>query len=326
MFGYVSIADLSVAVRANLHRIPADVDLVVGIPRSGMIPAYMIGLLTNRAVIDIDGFIANRAPTNGTTRRIGREVKDSFAARHALLVDDSIASGESMKRAAELVRAAGFAERITTCAAIALPSRVAHVDIHFAELPMPRIFEWNAFHHAYVEDACFDLDGVLCVDPTRDENDDGPRYRQFLSNALPRMVPTRRIGHIVSARLEKYRGLTERWLQANGIHYGHLHLIDLPSQAERIRLGAHHTHKAKVYRDTGAVLFYESDPAQARQIATLSGKPVLCTEDMSLHLPGGVQLGTALKHVRWNLRRPVGRVKGWLRHRLDAGALSWSRR
>ncbi|MET0661209.1 MAG: phosphoribosyltransferase family protein [Steroidobacteraceae bacterium] len=326
MFGYVSIADLSVAVRANLHRIPADVDLIVGIPRSGMIPAYMIGLLTNRAVIDVDGFIANRVPTHGTTRRVGLPIDASFAARHVLLVDDSIASGESMQRTVERVRAAGFGGRLTTCAAIALPSRVAHVDIHFAELPMPRIFEWNAFHHAYVEDACFDLDGVLCVDPTRDENDDGPRYRKFLSSALPRMVPTRRIGHIVSARLEKYRDQTQRWLQDNGIQYGQLHLIDLPSQAERIRQGAHHTHKAKVYRDTGAVLFYESDSAQARQIATLSGKPVLCTDDMSLHLPGGSHLGATLKQARWNLRRPVGRVKGWLRHRLDAGALSWSRR
>ena len=33
MFGYVSFAQLSNAIRAQLYEIPADVDLIVGIPR-----------------------------------------------------------------------------------------------------------------------------------------------------------------------------------------------------------------------------------------------------------------------------------------------------
>jgi uncharacterized HAD superfamily protein/hypoxanthine phosphoribosyltransferase len=313
-------------VRANLHKIPHDIDLVVGIPRSGMIPAYMIGLYTNRAVVDLTGFLDNRTPGKGHTRTIGVDVAAPQAARHILLVDDSIASGQSLQRVLATIASTGFAGRVTTCAAITLPSNACSVDVSFREVPHPRIFEWNAFHHSFVEKSCFDLDGILCVDPCNEENDDGPRYLQFLGGATPLIRPTRRIGHIVSARLEKYREPTEQWLKAHGIEYGKLHLIDLPSGAERRRLGAHCTHKASVYRDTGAVLFYESEAGQARQIAKLSGKPVLCTYDMTLQMPSGVQLGAPLKHARWRLQRPLGRLKGWLRQQLNGAPAAVSRR
>jgi uncharacterized HAD superfamily protein len=190
--------------------------------------------------------------------------------------------------------------------------------VFFREVPYPRIFEWNAFHHPDISNSCFDLDGILCLDPTDDENDDGPCYEKFLASARTLFRPTQRIGHIVSARLERYRAQTEGWLAQAGIQYGQLHLIDLPTAAERIRLGAHSVHKAKVYTETGAVLFYESDLKQAQEIAQISGKPVLCTANMSMQLPGGMSLATTIRNARWWLRGPLGRAKGWLRHQFRA--------
>lgn len=316
MYGYVSIADLSCDIRAHLHRVPPDVDLIVGIPRSGMIPAYMIGLYLNRLVIDLDNFLANGPAGHGQTRPVGAHVSSPFTARHILLVDDSLATGLSMRKCLERIRAANFRGRISTCAAIVAPSRHWDVDLSFREVPYPRIFEWNAFHHPDVANSCFDLDGILCLDPTDEENDDGVCYEKFLASAKTLFRPTQRIGHIVSARLEKYRGQTESWLAQAGIRYGQLHLIDLPSAAERIRLGAHSTHKAKVYVETGAQLFYESDLRQAQEIARISGKPVLCTADMSMQLPGGLHLAASIRNTRWKLRGRLGRIKGWLRHQL----------
>jgi uncharacterized HAD superfamily protein len=113
--------------------------------------------------------------------------------------------------------------------------------------------------------------------------------------------------------LEKYRGQTEQWLIDHNISYGQLHLIDLPSAAERQRLGTHASHKAKIYKDTNAILFYESDLKQAREIAQLSGKPVLCIADMALYLPGGLKVDSHIKTAKWHLERPLGRLKGWLR-------------
>lgn len=309
MFGYSSIAQLSDDIRRQLHRVPRDIDLVVGIPRSGMIPAYMIGLFTNRLVIDLDGFLENRPLAHGQTRRVVAPLDRAQSAKHILLVDDSLASGESMRQCVARIRDSNFTGKMTTCAAIVAPESGPQVDLFFREMPYPRLFEWNALHHAHVKAACFDLDGVLCVDPSDADNDDGARYENFLRTALPLFTPTQRIGHIVSARLEKYREATERWLTEHGVDYGQLHLIDLPSHAERRRRGVHCTHKAKVYVETGASLFYESDPEQSRQIARLSGKPVLCIQSMQLYLPDSFSPKVALKTIRWRLKTPLGRLR-----------------
>jgi uncharacterized HAD superfamily protein/adenine/guanine phosphoribosyltransferase-like PRPP-binding protein len=316
MFGYVSFAQLSSAIRARLYEIPADVDLIVGIPRSGMVPAYQIGLMLNRLVCDIDNFIADGAVSHGDTRKLGVTLTSLRQARHILLVDDSIATGSSMQKALARIRDCGYGGRISTCAAIVQPSQKTSVDVSFITMPQPRMFEWNAFHHACVENACFDLDGVLCVDPTAHDNDDGARYEKFIANAKPLFRPSVRIGHIVSARLEKYRALTENWLAAHNISYGQLHLVDLPSKAERIRLGAHCAHKIRVYRETNASMFYESDPGQAREIATGSGKPVLCIADMSMVMPGASNLTATARTTLWKLRAPLGIAKGWVKQQL----------
>lgn len=316
MYGYVSIADLSSDIRAHLHEIPADIDLIVGVPRSGMIPAYMIGLFLNRLVVDLDNFLENGRAGHGRTRRPAAQMASVFDARHILLVDDSLATGLSMQRCLERIQQARFGGRITTCAAIVMPSRHHDVDLWFREVAHPRVFEWNAFHHPDIQNACFDLDGILCLDPTDEENDDGPCYQTFMTSARALFRPTQRIGHIVSARLEKYRSQTEAWLAQAGIQYGNLHLLDLPSAADRIRLGAHSVHKARVYVETGASLFYESDLKQAHEIASISGKPVLCTANMSMVMPTGLHLAATFKTVKWWLRGPLGRAKGWLRHQL----------
>jgi uncharacterized HAD superfamily protein/adenine/guanine phosphoribosyltransferase-like PRPP-binding protein len=316
MYGYVSFSQLATAIRTQLHAIPGDVDLIVGIPRSGMVPAYQIGLFLNRLVCDIEGFLGNGAISHGHTRKLGIELTALRQAQHILLVDDSIATGGSMQKALARIQESGYAGKISTCAAIVAPSHKSSVNVSFITLPQPRLFEWNAFHHACVENACFDMDGVLCVDPTSHDNDDGPRYEKFLANALPLFRPTLRIGHIVTARLEKYRNLTEDWLGANGITYGQLHLVDLPSKAERIRLGAHCSHKIRVYRETGASMFYESELGQAHEIAQGSGKPVLCVGDMTMVMPGASHLAATAKSAMWHLRYPLGRAKGWLKQQL----------
>lgn len=302
-FHFVSLPSLLETIRANVSRIPRDIDLIVGIPRSGMIPAYAIGLYLNLPVIDLAGFLQRRTPSHGRTRTPSRTMADPFEAGRILLVDDSCMSGGTLDHARSALQASGYPGGIVSLAAILEPAGHAKVDLWFAEVPSPRVFEWNVFHHAFIEDACVDFDGVLCVDPSDGENDDGPNYARFIANARPLHVPTRRIGHIVSARLEKYRKPSEEWLSRHGIGYGDLHLLDLPSREERLRLGAHHRHKAEVYVRSGASLFIESDPTQAAAIAQITGRPVLCAGDMKLYSGGGVYPRNVMTHVRRNRDR-----------------------
>jgi len=311
MFGFVSFGDLGNLLANGIDKVPVGIETVVGIPRSGMIPAYMIGLFRNVSVFDLPSFLSNAKPDSGL-RELGSMRKNAMEAKWILLIDDSISSGRAMREALGKIKASGYTGKITTCAVVAEPSRLKEVDVYFCEMPNPRVFEWNAFHHEILAEACFDLDGVLCVDPTSEENDDGPRYRQFLQNARPRFRTTRTIGDIVSARLEKYRGLTEKWLADNSISYKRLHLIDLPSANDRIKMKAHSPHKARVYKESGARIFFESESSQAADIARLTAKPVLCTDEMRMYLPG-VALSSATKLVKWRLAKPIGKVRASLR-------------
>lgn len=153
-------------------------------------------------------------------------------------------------------------------------------------------------HHIVLEESCIDIDGVLCLDPTDEQNNDSDAYRRFLSEALPLHRSSRRIGWLVTSRLEKYRDLTETWLKAQGIEYGRLIMLDLPSKAERQRLGTDGSFKGEFYRNSSASLFIESEHRQALTIARLSGKPVLCLETHQICLPDSLSPAAMRQQMR----------------------------
>ena len=88
-----SFEDLAEAVRANLHRVPHDIDVVVGVPRSGMFPASMLALHRNTALTDLDGFIQGRILQHGIRREKPGIRASAELWRNALVVDDSVDSG-----------------------------------------------------------------------------------------------------------------------------------------------------------------------------------------------------------------------------------------
>jgi uncharacterized HAD superfamily protein len=274
---YKSIADMANLVVSSSRFLPPETDLIVGIPRSGMLAASMIALNMNRKLIDLNSFCNNAPLANGQTRAAhGAGLVTAWDAKHAVIVDDSAASGGSLDAARQQVKACGYAGQASFGVVYAGENSPAQLDFSFETTGFPRIFQWNLFHRREAELYCVDIDGVLCLDPTAEENDDGPRYEAFLQSALPLAPCTHRIGHLVTSRLEKYRPLTERWLHERGIQYGQLHMLDLPTAEERRRLGAHGSFKASVYRaQRDAILFIESEAHQSIEIARRSGKPVL---------------------------------------------------
>lgn len=48
---YKSYGDLIFDIKRNIVKIPSDIDLIVGVPRSGMVPAYMIGLALSKQYV-----------------------------------------------------------------------------------------------------------------------------------------------------------------------------------------------------------------------------------------------------------------------------------
>ncbi len=275
---YRSIADMNRIILRRLHILPRDFDLIVGVPRSGMLPANLLALYLNKPYTDIHSFL------NGRIYSAGERGKnfDLKNVRKILVVDDSVASGSALKEVKDLLAPVSETYTLQFCAVFIAPGREKGVDYFFETVPLPRCFQWNVFNHSLLSKACFDIDGVLCPDPTPEQNDDGEKYRAFLLNTPPLFIPGSKVGAIVTSRLEKYRPETERWLKQHRIQYDQLVMLDLPDMAARQKANSHSEHKARVYQSGAWSLFVESDDQQARAINQLTGKPVLCTADFEM--------------------------------------------
>ncbi|MEI6059092.1 MAG: phosphoribosyltransferase family protein [Bacteroidota bacterium] len=275
---YRNISDLNQIILRRLSIIPRDFDLIVGIPRSGMLPANLLALYLNKPYTDIHSFLNGHIYKSGARSQFF----DLKEFKKILVVDDSIASGSAMLECKESLKHLDSQFSISYCAVYVIPGKEKMVDYYFEVVPLPRYFQWNIFNHSTLEKACFDIDGVLCIDPAPEQNDDGEKYTDFVLNAPPLFIPGSKIGTIVTSRLEKYRKQTETWLAANNVKYNHLVMLDLPDMEARQKANSHAEHKAKTYMSKPYVLFIESSKEQAMEINRISKKPVLCTENFEM--------------------------------------------
>lgn len=273
-YNYKNYNDLKLDILANIQRINFPIDLIVGIPRSGIIPAYMLGAFLHKPVKTLDEFIHNIQTTKSDRMK---NINSDF--KNVLILDDSVNLGASLRRVKEKTKSLENKYCIKYAAIYATEESKALVDFHFMICPQPRIFEWNYLKSGHCRNWAFDIDGVLCADPTDDENDDGANYKQFILNAKPLYLPSCKVGALVTSRLEKYRTETETWMKNNHVEYDKLYMLDLPSKEERIKQKAHTKTKIEVYKNSPSLsLFIESNRSQAELIAKATGKPVICVE------------------------------------------------
>ncbi|MFW8584407.1 phosphoribosyltransferase [Rhizobium beringeri] len=176
---YRSISDLHRAIVNGLHMLPRDIDLVVGIPRSGLLAANMLGLVANLPMTDLDSFVEGRVYSFGATKNTAT-FRGASDVRKVLVLDDSINTGGAMRQAKAKLLACESPAQFVFAAVYGLGDRVEGVDFIFEVVEQPRLFQWNFMHHGLLSKACVDIDGVLCLDPTEAENDDGPTYDSLL--------------------------------------------------------------------------------------------------------------------------------------------------
>lgn len=272
---YKTYADLSVDISEEIYKVPADTELIVGIPRSGMVPAYMIAAHLNLPVVSMNEFV------NGHKGEVGtRKIRvDLDQIKNVLVVDDSVNTGNAMKLAKESLSKEMGQYAIKYCAVYSATEEISNVDFYFKFVARPRAFQWNYKNHILNTEACYDIDGVLCHDPTDEQNDDGPKYKDFLLNAPPLFITTKHISSCVTSRLEKYRPETEAWLKKQGIKYNELIMIDLPTAEERRRLRIHGKFKGETFANRKEKYFIESNWKQAKEIFRIAKKPVFCTHN-----------------------------------------------
>lgn len=274
-----SVDDINRAIVDNLHKLDREAfDAVVGIPRSGLLPASLVALHLQLPLADLNAFCEGRVAGRSNAQNVER-------IRRILLVDDSCNKGGAMARALKMIKACKRWPKIeiTRLAVfgpyqVERPEEICDVSLEF--LKGPRAFEWNLWKHIRNERWAYDFDGVLCRDPTPEENDDGPRYRKFLETAEPLFLPQREIGVIITSRIEKYRPHTLDWLRRHGVKCKKLVMLNCASKAERMALmkadGGRGGWKARRLLEEDKELMIESSPKQASIIAKHSGRPVWC--------------------------------------------------
>lgn len=277
MLSVRSISDMTRIIAENLYRIDrSKYDVVVGIPRSGMIPAAIIATHLQLPLADPIGF--GRDIVHG---RSGTPV--SNVGTRVLLVDDSCNKGRAMARAVSLLGPHVRVTRLAVFGPYQVDWReVVDIALDDCQCPGPRAFAWNMQKHIRLDRWGFDFDGVFCRDPTKEENDDGERYLRFMASSPQIFFPQRPIGHVITGRLEKYRQATANQLARYGITFQSLTMMPYATKAERMAAGGRGMWKAQEVRRLGLEFFIESDLKQASIISREAGIPVWCTATQAL--------------------------------------------
>lgn len=242
---------------------------IVAIPRSGVIPASIISTLTHSPLYTVNQKTLDICFVGSGSRFDEKGSSGEFV----YLVDDSSYSGGTIKTVKEAV-IKKFSAEIKTVTPISSEIYFDKIDIYHSCYDN-HFFEWNIYNtHAK---CAFDLDGVLCRDFNKNEDDDGPIYIDAMQNMdISTIQPRRYPISIVTARLEKYREITEKWLSSKGFKIKELHMGPWETKGERnlVDIGLW---KSNIINGMDEQIFVESDLDIAKTIKRNTKKSVICS-------------------------------------------------
>lgn len=283
---YINYRQMIADVQAWSRRLP-DFKAVIGVPRSGLIPAAVLALSRNVPMYSLDDVTTvetaglQAGPAVHTAKRQGSwslsRLPTGPGRGPTLVVDDTVWDGNTISMLRDTL-----AHLPNLCFAAYATSGAAPVDFHCHHFGRePLLTEWTVFHCEFNRLVLTDLDGVLCEDWPH-PGEDGvyeERYANHLANAACLIRPSSKLGGIVTSRLAKYREATEAWLVRNHITYEQLIMCPAETPTQRAAQHGFAEWKAHVYgtwlAHAHAGLFIESCPRQATRIATVTGRPVL---------------------------------------------------
>lgn len=276
---YRTIANLNEDVIEWSRRLPQDLDLVVGVPRSGLLVANLLALHLNVPFTDVDGLIAGRLLSTG--KRINdcaASLLQSERKLRVLVVDDSVWSGGQMSRTRAKIEGAVLPHSIIYGAVYVVHESDELIDTYHSKVPVPRAFEWNILHHPALEESCVALEGILLPRLAGAE----ALTRESLQHVRPIFKPTMKIGCLVAIQPEEARPVLTEWLAERGIAYDVLALISPENRDDDDIL----RDKAALYRRSRAWVYMESAADDAERLAQAARRPVYCSATRQMLYPG----------------------------------------
>ncbi|KGO31622.1 phosphoribosyltransferase [Oenococcus alcoholitolerans] len=240
---YRTIDDLNTLIKENLARLQSyNFDLIVGLPRRGMIPATLIGLFLNKPVVSFNELNANLA-----SEKIGYRLQESSARfpksyQNILLVDDSTDEGTVFAQALQKLDNQ-TAEKVTTLSVYATNKGGKLVDLHLETLEEPKLYEWNILHKkAVLADAAIRFEGIIATNA-------------LTGDWIPITLPSYPVKVIYTNWIEKYRPQIESFLTDNGVVY------------QKLEMGVVSALQLKqIVNNEKISLVYENDPFITRDL------------------------------------------------------------
>ena len=273
---FVTTAELVADALRLAAELPAsDFDGIVGVARSGLIPATVIATHYHLPLWTV-------SPVTGRVNAIGSGYRLGDSGRppdgRMLIVDDTGCGGNTMRKATEILAKMVPTHNLYTAAIYATADAARELDAVACVYPKPHFLEWNFANSCFAKDTAFDMDGMICIDPHCYDTD--PAYQDHLAHAAPLYLPRKWPTVIVTARCEKYRPETMDWLKRHGVACRELVMWPGDPDARWATPDTVAHWKAEILaqlRRTGHIHFYaESDPRQAAIIAELAKMPVIC--------------------------------------------------
>ena len=279
---FLTVNDLASDSVKLANALPPDVEAIVGIARSGITPANIVATMLHLPLLSIRQTKGDVVQVGNGWRMGGTEHIGVNDGAKVAIIDDTSMTGNSFK-AIKPIADAQFKDYVTACV-YTNPLSTGKPDIWVHELAWPHLLEWNLFNSVLSPNAAVDFDGILCHDCAGWQDDDGLNYLGFVKNALPKYLTRKTaIPLIVTARIEKYRSETEDWLRRHGVRFNQLIMHPAKTLAERRRddiaayKARHFAAWAKAHTPRPRPsMFIESDDLQARRIAEITNRLVIC--------------------------------------------------
>lgn len=263
---YVSLRRLAEDVRGLAGRLPPDLAGIVGVPRSGLIPASQLACLLHLPLYALapEGLV-----DVGRGYRLDAPPRDG----RLCVVDDTIQTGHSIRRAKKRWRKLALPDAVWVGCYVT-PAHSGEVDFVGREIRANHWMEWNWPNSTLSPHLATDFDGVICQDlPPQTNWGSHAEYAAAIASARPLYLMRRApVPLVVTARPEAMREATQAWCARHGVQVERLEMWPGGARSQ----AAIAAWKAEIYGRSNLAIYVESDPVLAAKIWQHCRRPVLC--------------------------------------------------
>lgn len=242
---------------------------VIGIPRSGLIPAAQIAAHLHLPLYSIkNGLIQLNA---------GQRLQEPAKGKKFLMVDDTYCNGTAAKRALE--QSGLDRSDVYLCAVYC--HTLEGLDFGGYLYSLPHFLEWCFCNTFYSKWMVFDFDGIICEDwKEKPVSDTDPLWTKHIRTVKPLYLPRKFPATIITARPNIFSTISLIWLQKHGVKVDKIYFWEKNPEErwkDEFTVASWKADILRILRKQQHINFYvESDIKQAIYIMQFSGIPVIC--------------------------------------------------